>query len=191
MDRIVIHEHQRAWRTEFLSLGQALRTALGAQALRIDHIGSTSVPGLAAKDIIDIQVTAAELEPSVEETLTRIGYLRVLHIDSDHQPAGASEDPRDWRKWVFKSTEATRRVNLHVRIAGRANQRYPLLFRDYLRAHDAVAQSYSDVKRALATRHASDAEAYYDVKDPVCDIIIGGAEAWATQTGWEPPQSDC
>jgi len=191
MDRIVIVNHQPAWRGEFEALGQALRIALGEKALRIDHIGSTSVPGLAAKDVLDLQVTVAGLTSPVEEAVTRAGYQRLLRIDCDHRPPGGAEDPEEWRKWIFRNSPEMRRVNLHVRIAGRANQRYPLLFRDYLRVHPNAAEAYAQVKRALAERHASDAEAYYDVKDPVCDIIMVGAEAWASRTGWIPPASDC
>jgi len=83
-----------------------------------------------------------------------------------------------------------RRVNLHVRLQGRSNQRYALLFRDYLRAHPRAAAAYGQAKTALAHYHADDIEAYYGVKDPVCDIIIAGAESWAAATGWEPGPSD-
>ncbi|QDT52087.1 dephospho-CoA kinase/protein folding accessory domain-containing protein [Caulifigura coniformis] len=191
MERIVIVNHQPGWRAAFESLGGRLRAALGRKALRIDHIGSTSVPGLAAKDVLDIQVTVAGLEPSIEDAVTRAGYQRVLRIDCDHRPPGGVDDPAEWTKWFFRNSPELRRVNLHVRIAGRANQRYPLLFRDYLRAHRDAAEAYAQVKRALAERHASDADAYYDVKDPVCDIIMVGADAWAERTGWAPPASDC
>jgi GrpB-like predicted nucleotidyltransferase (UPF0157 family) len=78
-----------------------------------------------------------------------------------------------------------------VRLAGRANLRYALLFLDYLRANPASAQAYAQVKRALAKLHPEDAEVYYDVKDPVCDIILGGAEVWAAATRWQPGPSDC
>lgn len=82
-------------------------------------------------------------------------------------------------------------MNLHVRQAGRANQRYPILFRDYLRAHPAAAAAYSQVKQALVGHRMDDPDAYYDVKDPVCDILIAAAEVWAHATGWQPGASDC
>jgi len=78
-----------------------------------------------------------------------------------------------------------------IRLTGRANQRYPLLFRDYVRAHPPIAAAYAQVKMALVTHGLHDLDPYYDVKDPVCDIIIGGAEAWATATGWTLGPSDC
>jgi GrpB-like predicted nucleotidyltransferase (UPF0157 family) len=187
---ITIIEYQPAWPGKFAALGKILRDVLGDLAVRIDHIGSTAVPGLAAKDIIDIQVTAARLEVPVEAALNRAGYRRLEHITCDHSPPGGSQNEDDWRKWMFRADPENAPVNLHVRLVGCANQRYPLLFRDYLRTHDAVAQAYRQVKIEISKRHPNDADAYYDIKDPVCDIIMGGAEAWAKQTGWQPPVTD-
>jgi GrpB-like predicted nucleotidyltransferase (UPF0157 family) len=187
---ITIVSYQTKWPNEFRVLGQEIRQALDEQALRIDHIGSTSVPGLAAKDIIDIQVTVKALEPKIEKALTRAGYERLVSINSDHIPPEGPTGPMEWSKWMFKSSSHQRPVNLHVRLTGRANQRYPLLFRDYLRTHSMIAQAYRQVKSALANYHPNNIDAYYDVKDPVCDIIIGGAEEWAAVTHWEPGPSD-
>ncbi len=80
---------------------------------------------------------------------------------------------------------------MHVRIQGRANQRYALLFRDYLRGHGATAAAYGRVKENLTRHVADDVEAYYDVKDPVCDIIMENANAWAAAVDWLPGPSDC
>lgn len=187
---ISIHPYQTTWPSEFVDLGVRLRQALGDLALRIDHIGSTSIPGLAAKDIIDIQVTVAALTPEVEARLNQAGYQRVRRLDRDHVPPGTTPDPVQWSKWVFKPAVAVRPVNLHVRVAGRANQRYALLFRDYLRAHPPIAEAYAQVKMALAVRHPTDLDAYYEVKDPVCDIIMGGAEEWAATSRWAAAASD-
>jgi GrpB-like predicted nucleotidyltransferase (UPF0157 family) len=77
-----------------------------------------------------------------------------------------------------------------MRIAGHANQRYALLFRDYLRTHPMAAAAYAQVKVALAQRDNMDKDFYYDVKDPVCDIIMAGAEEWVARTGWTLGPSD-
>lgn len=183
--------YQPGWPDRFLSLGRILRTALGDLALRIDHIGSTAVPGLAAKDRIDIQITVQSLDPAVESALQRAGFKRLEHITHDHLPPGATTDPAEWAKWFFAPLNPERAVNLHVRLAGRANQRYPILFRDYLRTHPAIAEAYGQVKQALVAHGVDDLDVYYDVKDPVCDIIIGGAEAWAATTGWQMGPSGC
>jgi GrpB-like predicted nucleotidyltransferase (UPF0157 family) len=188
---IEIVTYQPSWPGEFQVLGQIIRAALGDLALRIDHIGSTAVPGLAAKDRIDIQVTVQSLDPAVEQALQRAGYTRRENILSDHIPPGESSAAGDWLKWFFRAPEHQRPTNLHVRILGLPNQRYPLLFRDFLRATPAASLAYAQVKTALARYHAEDIDAYYAVKDPVCDIIIAGAELWAQKTAWTQGPSDC
>ena len=188
---ITIHPYKSTWTQEFQEIGTILRKFLGDLAIRIDHIGSTSVPNLDAKDIIDIQVTAESLSSELERALNLAGFERVLRITSDHIPPESTTDPKEWEKWIFRST-SSRRMNLHVRMPNRANQRYPILFRDYLRALPMVAQAYGKVKHELVKYHPEDdMEAYYDIKDPVCDIIIGGAEEWAKLTNWSQGKSDC
>ena len=187
---ITILPYRSGWPDEFLRYAADLRSALGSLALRIDHIGSTAVPGLAAKDIIDIQITVAALEPAVEEALNPAGYTRIVRITQDHIPPGGPADLDQWTKWFFRPPAGARPANIHVRLAGRANQRYAVLFRDYLRTHPAAAAAYAQVKSALAGYPADDMDAYYAVKDPVCDIIMAGAEAWAAETGWQPGPSD-
>lgn len=183
--------YQSTWPVEFQVIGKTLRQALGDLALRIDHIGSTSVPGLAAKDIIDIQVTVENLDLTVERAFNRAGFTRLLGFTQDHLPPGSAGSDSEWIKWLFKPPVDWRPANVHVRLLGRPNQRYALLFRDYLRAHPPVALAYAQVKTALVNYHANDVEAYYEVKDPVCDLIIGGADEWAMRTGWKIGPTDC
>ena len=66
----------------------------------------------------------------------------------------------------------------------------PLLFRDYLRAHPVAAGAYAQIKLQLARYGPEDWDHYYDIKDPVCDVIIAAAEDWARATGWAPGPSD-
>jgi GrpB-like predicted nucleotidyltransferase (UPF0157 family) len=73
---------------------------------------------------------------------------------------------------------------VHVREAGRLNQRYALLCRDYLRAAPAAAAAYAAVKRTLAAQFPDDRETYADVKDPVFDVLMAAAEPWALASGW-------
>jgi len=175
---IVIVPYDPQWPDEFEALASVLRGALGDLALRIDHIGSTSVPGLPAKDVIDIQVTVRNVDdPALETALAGIGYWD-FSVREDHVPPGGSDDPQDWLKRLPETPPGQRRTHLHIREEGRANQRYPILFRDYLRAHPEAAEAYARIKKALARLHPHDMDAYYDVKDPVCDLIIQAAEAW-------------
>jgi len=187
---IAIEPYRAEWPEQFSTLGERLREVLGALALRIDHVGSTAVPGLPAKDIIDIQVTARALTTELDEAVSSAEYERLAHITRDHVPPGGPTDSEQWSKWFYNERVEARRVNLHVRVAGRANQRYAVLFRDYLRANSAAAAAYGQVKVALADYHPEDADAYYAIKDPVCDIVMAGAEAWAGAVGWLPGPSD-
>ena len=180
---IIVVDYHPEWPEEFGSIERNLQAVLGEMALRIDHIGSTAVLGLAAKDIIDVQVTVRDFTPDLEAAFQRAGYTR-LEYNQDHRPPTATGPDRDWEKQMYRPSPGGRTINLHVRRAGSANGRYALLFRDYLRAHPLAAGAYGQAKRALAQHGPSDWDLYYDVKDPVCDIIMAGAEDWAASTRW-------
>ncbi|MGA7729730.1 MAG: GrpB family protein [Chloroflexia bacterium] len=180
---IIIVAYRPEWPEEFGGIERNLQAALGELALRIDHIGSTAVPGLAAKDIIDVQVTVRDFTPDLEAAFQRAGYTR-LEYNQDHRPPTATGPDRDWEKRMYRPSPGGRPINLHVRRAGSANGRYALLFRDYLRAHPLAAGAYGQAKRALVQHGPTDWDLYYDVKDPVCDIIMAGAEDWAASTRW-------
>ncbi len=190
MNIIEIVPYNEKWPREFAEIARPLRVALGEVALRIDHIGSTSVPGLAAKDVIDMQVTVRDFDVPLEALLSSPGYIRRLDIIGDHLPPQVSGPASEWEKRYFQPPEGQRSSHLHVRAHGWANQRYALLFRDYLRTHPVTAGAYAEIKRALARYHPADMDAYYDIKDPVCDVIWSAAEEWVRMTGWEPGPSD-
>lgn len=182
---VEIVEADPRWAREFEQIAAELRAAVGEWALRIDHIGSTSVPGLASKNVIDIQMTVADEEALARVTAVLDGSLwrRVPDIVGDHLVPGLPTDPSQWRKTLFDEPEGSRPVHLHIRMEGRPNQRYALLFRDYLRAHPEAAAAYLQVKRGLAAL-ARDSGDYADAKDFACDLIYVAAEDWAREHGW-------
>jgi GrpB-like predicted nucleotidyltransferase (UPF0157 family) len=186
---IEIHPYNPNWPHEFMALAASLRRALGDLALRIDHIGSTSVPNLAAKDIIDVQITVRAFDESLITAMASLGYMLHPTIAHDHHPPNWIGADSEWEKRLFREPAALRRTNTHVRIAGRANQRYALLFRDYLRARPAAAAAYGELKRRLAPLF-DNTGAYADVKDPACDLIAVAAEDWAHVTNWRQGASD-
>jgi GrpB-like predicted nucleotidyltransferase (UPF0157 family) len=187
--KVEIVPYKSSWPEEFQAIATTLRQGLGDLALRIDHIGSTSVPGLAAKDIIDIQITVAALDHKLLTAMQALGYNLPEGIWRDHRPARMRGPETDWEKWYFNPPAGQRRRHIHVRVSGRPNQRYPLLFRDYLRTHPATAESYAELKRRLADGLV-DPFTYPDVKDPAVDLIYLAAEEWAAATGWQMGLSD-
>jgi GrpB-like predicted nucleotidyltransferase (UPF0157 family) len=165
-----------------------LHTALGPDALRIEHIGSTAIPLMDAKDLLDLQVSVMDLATAAvrfDEPLRGLGFERMPY-DHDHVPVGRSDDAALWAKryWQRRS-HADGDVNLHVRLVGSPNERVALLFRDWMRAHPEVIAPYSAIKRTLAGA-AADGDRYAELKDPIVDLVIVVAEQWAAETMWSP-----
>jgi GrpB-like predicted nucleotidyltransferase (UPF0157 family) len=191
-DPIEIVPYRDAWVEEFRTVARRLREGLGDVALRIDHIGSTAVPGLAAKDVIDVQVTVASLEPVglIRVGLARAEFVLRDDIGDDHRPPGETGPEEDWLKRYAREAPGEKRTHIHIRQQGRRNQRYALLFRDYLRAHPHMAEAYARLKCRIAEYHRGDRDAYVEIKDPAVDLIALPAEEWAERTGWAPAPSD-
>ncbi len=176
---IVIVEYEPAWMSLFGALGLRLRAELGEVALRIDHIGSTAVRGLAAKPIIDVQVSVRALEPvdAYRGALERCGFVW-------------RSSNTELTKRYFRERPGDPRRHIHVRQAGTFSEQLPLLVRDYLRAHPTRALEYAALKRDLADRHGTDRHAYQQAKEPFSWQTIRLADGWAQQTGWRPGPSD-
>jgi GrpB-like predicted nucleotidyltransferase (UPF0157 family) len=132
---IEIVSYDAGWPQRFAELGADLRRALGDVALRIDHIGSTAVPGLAAKPIIDVQVSVASFEPlaAFKAPLEGLGY--VFRADNTERT-----------KRYFREPPGAARTHAHVRRGGSFSEQFPLLFREYLRTHPADAAEYASLK---------------------------------------------
>lgn len=179
---IVVVEYDEAWPDRFDQLGTRLRTQLGSVALRIDHIGSTAVPGLAAKAIIDVQISVEALEPVdlYRARLERAGF--------EHR----ADNPERTKRY-FREQPGHRRTHIHVRRAGSFSEQFALLFRDFLRSHGSSAEEYAELKRSLADRfpHPHQRHDYVEAKAPFIWATLRRADEWAQEIGWEPPPSDC
>ncbi|MEV6280892.1 dephospho-CoA kinase [Nocardia sp. NPDC051832] len=168
------------WAAQAQRIIARLWVACGAGAKRIDHIGSTAVPGLDAKDVIDIQITVADLAAADElrTTLAEAGFPRKDHITSDN-PKPTANDPAGtdrelWAKRLHGSADPGRPVNVHLRAEGAPGQRFALEFRDWLRSDAAARAEYLELKReaeakAAGLSGAAAADAYYGVKEPWFD----------------------
>jgi N-methylhydantoinase B/oxoprolinase/acetone carboxylase alpha subunit/GrpB-like predicted nucleotidyltransferase (UPF0157 family) len=169
--RVVIVDYDPGWARRFDAERARLAAALGAVARRIDHVGSTSVPGLAAKPVVDISVSVDDPDDdaAVLPALTAAGYvLRV--IEPGHR--------------LYRTPAAD--VHVHLWTAGSDDERRHLLFRDWLRVDADDRARYEAVKRELARRDWSDRQQYADAKTDVVAEIMVRAEAWAAATGWHP-----
>jgi GrpB-like predicted nucleotidyltransferase (UPF0157 family) len=155
---VIIVAYDPRWPHEFEAERARIGRALGALALRIDHHGSTAVPGLAAKPIIDIQISVARLDSiaTYVERLAPLGYLHMPHADDAvcpffHRPA----------QWPHTH-------HVHLVETGGDEERKTLAFRDYLREHAPAAREYERLKRGLAgefgEHDAASREAYANAK---------------------------
>jgi len=176
---IVVVAYDPKWPEEFREVGRRLRSALGTVALRIDHVGSTAVPGLDAKPVIDVQVSVASLEPET-------AYHRPL----ESLRFRFHRDNSDRTKRFFLGPEGERRIHVHVRRAGSFDEQLNLLLRDYLRAHAESAKDYARVKWSLAETFRNDREGYVRAKEPTVWSLLRKAHDWAQESGWTPGPSD-
>ena len=173
--------YAETWPDKFRTIGRALRSELGNVALRIDHIGSTAVPGLDAKPVIDIQVSVATFEPlsDFRDPLERAGYVY-------------RADNPELTKRYFREQPGSERTHIHVRRAGSFSEQFALLFRDYLRAHDQRAAEYARLKHDLASRYGAPDQRYQyvEAKGPFIWETMRLADEWAQSAGWSAGTTD-
>ena len=176
--QIVVVPYDTGWPADYQGRAGALDEALGDVAMRIEHIGSTAVPGLAAKPTIDIQVSAADLAPldRYRRPLEALGY-------AFHEPSLVELDHR-----FFQA--AARAAHIHVCPAGGDWERRHLLFRDYLREHPEDAAHYASLKRSLALAFRLDREGYLSAKSDYIEAALQRADTWAAATGWSLGEDD-
>jgi GrpB-like predicted nucleotidyltransferase (UPF0157 family) len=146
-----------------------LTEALGPSAVRLEHIGSTSVPGLAAKPILDLLLAVASIE-STEVYVDPLGELGYLFAWDPETP--------DFH-FFGKPPERPRSHHLHVCEAGSVHELRHLAVRDFLRAHRDEAAEYAELKRAIAARHPNDRLAYVEGKGDYMTDLEARAVAWA------------
>jgi DNA-3-methyladenine glycosylase I len=163
--------YKPAWPDRFRRLRNQLADVLGPVAVRIDHIGSTAVPGLAAKDVIDIQVSVAD-DADVESYRSRI------------ESTGIGIRYREPGWTMFRPTSPPRTHHVHVVSAGSFREREQLLFVAYLCAHDEQRGAYAALKEDLAARFPGDRVAYTAGKTDFIRATLAAAGRWATTSGW-------
>lgn len=162
-DVIEVVDYDEEWPVRFVSWQERLRTVLGGIALAIEHVGSTSVPGLPAKPTIDVQVSVPDLD-------NESAYVPPI------ESLGLQLRSRDALHRYFRPVPgAPREVHVHVCQAGSTWEQEHLLFRDYLREHSAAREAYSRTKCEAAARWADDPFAYTDAKSDIILQILAAA----------------
>lgn len=160
------------WADQATRIIARLKTACGHRAVRIDHTGSTAVAGLDARDIIDVQITVAALDVADElaDNLLQAGYPRVDSITADTALAGRDEL---WHKRFHASADPGRPTHIHIRVDGSPNQRFALMFTDWLNANPAARSEYQEFKR----RRSGSPGDWFAAAYP-------RAQSWAQGAGW-------
>ncbi len=159
-----------AWQTR----GEQERRLLEAHlapwlVARVEHVGSTAVPGLAAKPIVDLQAAVADLRsaPRIAEAL----------LPDEWHYVAPDLDQRPWRRFFVKVSDARRAAHLHVMTRGTARWEEQLAFRDALRADPNLVRAYAALKRRLAGEHTTDREGYTAAKSEFVRAVLAQSSA--------------
>ena len=161
---VVIVPYNPEWSREFEQERARLEETFASTNAVIEHIGSTAVPGLAAKPVIDIMVGVAALS----DAEARIDSLRAEGYE--YVPEYEAQLPQ--RRYFRKPLAGPRTHHVHCVLRGSSFWHDHLTFRDYLRAHPAAARAYATLKQDLASRHAADREAYSEGKSEFIRSIL-------------------
>ena len=178
-----IADYDPDWPVQAERLAARIRHFVGAGA-QVSHIGSTAVPGLPAKDLIDLMLavrTLAEAD-ALAGALAAAGFPR---REGEWVDNARGQPGQTWPKRLHGSADPGRAVNLHVRVAGSPGWRFALLMRDHLRAVPEALAGYAAAKKEWQARHR-DVDSYAEAKEPWFDAEARAADEWAEATGWHP-----
>lgn len=160
--RVTVEEYNPQWPVDFSRICEELQAALGKLAIRIEHVGSTSVPGMAAKPIIDLDVVIGQEVPlkAVISCLQAMGYCHEGDLGIPGRDAFGYEGKTHLRKHhLYVCREDSQELRRHV------------VFRDYLRTHPQAAQQYAAVKREGASCYPNSVDDYIAHKTP-CIMML-------------------
>jgi dephospho-CoA kinase len=172
-----------SWADQGIRLISRLENVAGQYIRRIDHVGSTSVSGLPAKDLLDIQVVVnGQIEArSVVERAREAGFVGVAG-----NWFGESATGMKFPEEVVVDADPGRPVNVNVRDVSMPVWRSTLLFRDFLRSHDDERDAYARLKFELAEREGEDVDSYGEDKMPWILAALDRADGWCKSVGWTP-----
>ncbi|WP_030447569.1 dephospho-CoA kinase [Actinocatenispora sera] len=185
-ERLHIVAPDPTWPIQYQRIAARIRYALGDRYVRLDHVGSTSVPGLPAKDVLDLQLVVPDLAAAdaLAEPLAAAGLPRYGGDWWDDPPPAGAPEPVLVKRF-HGSADPGRLVQLHVRAQASPAWRYALAFRDWLRAEPAMRDGYAALKQRLAASGAT-TSAYAELKGPWFDDALPRLDRWMADTGWRP-----
>lgn len=164
-----LHAYDPAWPERYRALAERAASVLDELAIGMEHVGSTAVPGLPAKPVIDLDVVVRARDvPGAIERLATLGYVHRGNLGLEGREA-------------FRWPAGEERHHLYVCVPESQGFRDHILFRDHLRANPDVAREYADLKRALAERHRDDRDAYQRAKSAFIDAVTRRAEKAAVR----------
>lgn len=177
MRQIIVTDYDPSWPVTAARVIGGIEAACGAHLLRVEHIGSTSVPGLAAKPVIDL----APIAGSEDERDLCVEPMVALGLE--HRGEYGVPGRR-----YFRGVDHESGLDIHAHLFAQDSHYLGrhLLLRDYLRAHPDEAAAYGAVKRELARRPWRDGNGYAEAKTPFISACLERADRWAIQTGWGP-----
>jgi dephospho-CoA kinase len=180
-ERLALHEPDPTWPDQAARLLARLRHVLGDVVVTADHVGSTAVPGLIAKDVIDLQLGVHELadvdDPAVLERLRQAGFPLAEGVRSDVDRSSQGE----WPQRMLGSADPARVAHIHVREVGSDGWRWALVFRDWMRADAAARAEYAVEKQRLAATIDTVSE-YANAKEPWFDSVHERVRAHAAHS---------
>lgn len=174
MRKVEVRPHNPQWSKAFKQESPSLRKILGANLVALHHIGSTAIPNIYAKPIIDVlgEVKAIAAVDLCNPAMVALGY----EVMGEYGIPG--------RRYFWKGNPAGIRTHhIHLFETGSDQIERHLAFRDYMRTHPEEAQAYSNLKRKLATAHPTDIEAYVNGKQNFIQAIDQKAALWRSLPG--------
>jgi len=168
---MILHDYTPAWNTEFLHLKAIYQECLRDTAIAIEHVGSTSIPGIKAKPIIDIDIVIRNYDifPTVVDKLANLGYSHngdqgILHREAFKRKDEYTPYSQMKRCWMnhhlYVCPEFSEELKRHI------------LFRDYVRAHDNARQEYERIKMEIAAKSDGDRKQYAAIKETECRDFV-------------------
>lgn len=173
--RVEVVPHDPAWAQSFQAEAEVIRAILGSEVVAVHHIGSTAIPGISAKPIVDIMVEVRDI--------ARVDAYADRFAAQGYRPMGENGIPG--RRYFIKGPDEARTHHVHIFAAGNPEIERHLTFRDYMIAHPEDARAYSRLKEDLAARFPTDIDSYVAGKDAFVKEIDRRAAAWRTGAACE------